>query len=62
VLEHYRPSTVPHITSMTLPLGPMTHMETSTFFDVVFPDPEKMKWLQSIIINKLYGSRVHIMK
>ena len=30
---------VPHVTSMTLPLGPMTHMETSTFFDVVFPAP-----------------------
>jgi len=46
---------------MTLPLGPMTHMEISTFFDVVFPDPERMKRLQSLIINKLYGSRVHIM-
>ena len=61
MLEHYCPSTVPHNTSMTLPLGPMTHMETSTFFDVVFPDPERMKRLQSITIKKLYGSRVHIM-
>ena len=31
------------VTSMTLPLGPMTHMETSTFFDVVFPDPVERK-------------------
>ena len=34
---------MPHVTSMTLPLGPMTHMETSTFFDVVFPAPVERK-------------------
>ena len=28
---------------MTFPLGPMTHMETSTFLEVVFPDPGKYK-------------------
>ena len=27
------------ITSITFPLGPTTHMDTSTFLDVVFPDP-----------------------
>ena len=25
---------------MTFPFGPITHMETSTFFEVVFPDPK----------------------
>ena len=27
------------ITSITFPLGPITHIDTSTFLDVVFPDP-----------------------
>lgn len=31
------------VTSTILPLGPTTHMETSTFFEVVLPDPDKKK-------------------
>ena len=26
---------------MIFPFGPITHMETSTFFEVVFPDPKE---------------------
>ena len=26
---------------MIFPFGPTTHMETSTFFEVVFPDPRE---------------------
>mgnify|MGYP006896141608 CR=1 FL=1 len=29
------------VTSMIFPFGPTTHMETSTFFEVVFPDPRE---------------------
>ena len=29
------------VTSMIFPFGPITHMETSTFFEVVFPDPKE---------------------